>query len=79
MKVQCIDVQSAQAIVQHASQYRFQDHGILISAEGDTLNITPASATMRTLTNAIGKLIDLFTARRDREVDQQAVNSGSAA
>ncbi len=75
MKVQCADPQSAEAIAQHAAQYRLKDYGVSISAEGNTLSVLPANALVGLLSFAIGKVFGLFLARPEREADQkQAVN-----
>ena len=74
MKVQCIDAQSAEAIARHAAQYRLQDYGVSISAEGDTLSVAPANALVGLFSNAIGKVFDLFFDRPERDVSQQRVS-----
>ncbi|PMR74033.1 hypothetical protein [Billgrantia endophytica] len=78
MKVQCIDAQSAETIVHHAAQHRLQDHGVSISAEGNTLSVVPTNAFVGLLSNAIGMMFGLFLTRPEREADQQqAVNGGT--
>lgn len=74
MKVQCIDAQSAEAIARHAAQYRLQDYGVSISSEGSTLSVAPANALIRTFSNVIGKMFDLFFDRPERETSQQQVS-----
>jgi hypothetical protein len=76
MKVQCTDAQSAEAIAQHAAQYRLQDYGVSISAEGNTLSVAPANALVGLLSNAIGKVFGLFLARPEREADLQEAVKG---
>ncbi|MCE8042324.1 hypothetical protein HOP60_09140 [Halomonas daqingensis] len=76
MKVQCTDAQSAEAIAQHAAQYRFKDYGVSISANGDTLEVAPANALVATLSVVISKVFGLFLARPEREADQQQAVQG---
>lgn len=76
MKLQCLDDQSAEAIACHAAQYRLQDYGVSISANGNTLDVVPANALIGLLSATISKVFGLFHDRTQREDTQlgQVVN-----
>lgn len=76
MKIQCTDAQSAEAIACHAAQYRFQEHGVTISADGNTLDVVPANSLVSILSAMIGKAFDLLLDRPEREAPQQQGVSG---
>jgi hypothetical protein len=80
MKVQCTDSQSAEAIARYAAQYRLQDYGVSISANGNILDVAPANRLVGLLAAAFGKFFGLFLDRTEREGNQpaQAVNGKTA-
>lgn len=71
MKIQCTDAHNAKAIAHHAAQYRYQDYGVCISAEDNTLNVSPSNSNIQLLSIAFSKLSSLLLDHPKRETPKQ--------